>query len=154
MASVGAPAFPWTAEIEDEILNRIAGGEAVADICGLDRDQWLPGKRTFYARLSDDAEFAHRYARAREVQAHGEADEIRAIADAATVEDVQVARLKIDARKWRAAKMAPKVYGDKSVIEGPGPNGEHTIETKDTSPVDLARRIAFALAKGVEESNG
>lgn len=116
----GAPAFAWTADIEDEILTRIMHGESVMEICGVDRDDFLPSETTFYKRLSSDAAFAEKYARAREAQAHREADEIRAIADMATPEDVQVARLRIDARKWRASKMAPKVYGDKTEISGPG----------------------------------
>lgn len=111
-------AFKWTPEIEAEILNRIAGGESVVDICGPSKDDWLPTDRTLYNRIANDADFFQRYARAREAQAHREADEIRNIADTATVEDVHVARLKIDARKWRAAKLAPKVYGDKLAIGG------------------------------------
>lgn len=105
--------FNWTPEIEQEIFDRMTGGEALSDICGTNRDEWLPSERTFYRRLSSDENFWQEYARAREAQAHREADEIRSIADAATPEDYNVARLKIDARKWRASKMAPKKYGDR-----------------------------------------
>lgn len=111
-------AFKWTPEIEAEIFNRIAGGESVVDICGPGKDDWLPTDRTLYNRIANDPDFFQRYARAREAQGHREADEIKAIADAATAEDVHVARLKIDARKWRASKLAPKVYGDKLAIGG------------------------------------
>lgn len=107
------PPYQWTPEVDEEIINRLMSGEAVVDILGVDRDDWLPSERTFYKRLSEDADFSQAYMRAREVQAHREADEIRSIADKATPEDYNVARLKIDARKWRASKMAPKVYGDK-----------------------------------------
>jgi len=110
--------FNWTDAIEEEILSRIAGGESVMTICGPAKDDWLPTERTFYRRLADDAAFCQKYARAREAQAHREADEIRQIADAATPEDVNVARLRIDTRKWRAGKLAPKVYGDKVDLTG------------------------------------
>lgn len=113
MAKRGKPAFKWTDDISSEILQRIASGETVMEICGPDRDGFLPSETTFYKRLAEDAEYAAEYARAREAQAHHEADEIRKIADLATPEDYNVARLRIDARKWRASKMAPKVYGDK-----------------------------------------
>lgn len=113
-------AFKWTKDIEDEIFGRMIGGEGVVVICAPDRDAFLPSERTFYKRLTEDAEFAQRYARAREAQAHRETEEIRAIADAATPEDVQVARLRVDARKWRAAKLAPKVYGEKVDVEHSG----------------------------------
>jgi hypothetical protein len=154
MATVGAAPFAWTPEIEAEIFDRMIGGESIRTICGVARDSFLPCERTFYKRASTDAEFAQHYARAREAQGHREAEEIREIADTATPDDVHVARLRIDARKWRAGKLAPKVYGDKQVIEGPGPKGEHMIETTDVTPIDLARRIAFALAAGLEDTNG
>lgn len=111
------PAFKWTPEVEAEILNRIMSGDALCFICGDDRDDFLPSETTAYKYLAQNAEFAERYARAREVQAHREADEIREIADAATVEDYNVARLRIDARKWRASKLAPKKYGDKLDVD-------------------------------------
>lgn len=113
MEKRGKPAFKWTDDISTEILTRIASGETVMEICGPHRDSFLPSETTFYKRLAEDAEYAAEYARAREAQAHHEADEIRKIADTATPEDYNVARLRIDARKWRASKMAPKVYGDK-----------------------------------------
>lgn len=108
--------YKWTAEIEEEIFARLSGGESLMDILGDGRDEFLPSQRTFYRRLSEDVDFWHKYARAREAQAHREAEEIRAIADAATNDDYNVARLRIDARKWRASKMAPKVYGDKQDV--------------------------------------
>lgn len=118
--AIGAPPFPWTPEIEQEIFDRMMAGEAVSVICGTDRDSFLPSEKTFYKRLTKDEAFAQAYARAREAQAHREADEIREIADLATPEDVQVARLRVDARKWRAAHLAPKKYGDKLDVTSGG----------------------------------
>lgn len=113
MAKVGAPPFNWTPEIEQEVLDRIASGESVVQFLGPARDDFLPSETTLYKRVQNDEEFAAKYARAREAQAHHEAEEIRQIADMATPDDVHVARLRIDARKWRASKLAPKSYGDK-----------------------------------------
>jgi len=109
----GAPAFKWTEEIETELLTRIIAGESVVIMCGPSRDDFLPSETTFYKRLASDDEFAAKYARAKEAQGHREVEEIRQIADSATNENYQVARLQIDARKWRASKLAPKTYGDK-----------------------------------------
>ena len=117
------PAFAWTQEVECEILARIIGGESIVQICGSERDSFTPSERTFYEHLASDIVFSQRYARAREAQGHREADEIRKIADDATPENVAVARLQIDARKWRAAKLAPKVYGDKITNEHTGADG-------------------------------
>lgn len=122
----GRPPFEWTEDMDREILDRLMDGEALSDICGTDRDDWLPSERTFYKRLSEDDSFAQEYARAREVQAHREADEIKEIADKAKADDYNVARLRIDARKWRASKMAPKKYGDKVQLEHESPDGTMT----------------------------
>lgn len=143
-AKVGRPAFEWTLKVEDEILDRIVSGEAVSFICGTERDDFLPSERTFYKRLSSDEEFAQKYARAKEAQAHREADEIKYIADTATPENVQVARLQIDARKWRAGKLAPKSYGDKVTQEHVGAdNGPIQFEEK---PSDKMRARLDAIA--------
>lgn len=125
--------FKWTDEVEEEIFNRMINGEAVVKILGPDKDDFLPSEATFYRRLqSGDKDFCEKYARARESQAHREAEEIREIADAATPEDVHVARLRMDARKWRAGKLAPKVYGDKIEVNGPGEGGAHVHKVEMT----------------------
>ena len=50
--------------------------------------------------------------RAREEQADKFFKECIEIADAATQENCNVARLRVDTRKWAAARLAPKKYGD------------------------------------------
>jgi hypothetical protein len=124
---MGDKPYPWTPEIEAEIFERLAKGEALVDIC---EDDWLPSQRTVYRRLGDDEEFRQRYAHAREMQADTIFDEILHIADDArndwmerkgkdekgwieNGEHLQRSRLRIDARKWMAGKLRPKVYGDK-----------------------------------------
>ena len=95
-----------------------------------------------YQTLSDwiykDSERAGMYAHAREERADALADEIVSISDEQEVkanyngEDVTLVldatavarnRLRVDARKWAAAKLKPRVYGDKSTTELTGPNG-------------------------------
>ncbi len=99
---------------------------------------WLDGRH---------AEFTEQYVRAREAQADKMAEEILSIADedctmvradkhGSRDEDGQgntevvfdataVARnrLRVDARKWLASKMAPKKYGDKIQAEHTGADG-------------------------------
>ena len=48
----------------------------------------------------------------------GLADEILEIVDNAVGEDVQAARLRVDARKWIMSKIAPKRFGDKLIHSG------------------------------------
>lgn len=77
------------------------------------------------------AKFPDQYARAREAQAETLVEDLLAIADDGrndtytdeegnerTNQDVIArSRLRVDARKWLAGKMAPKRYGDKQTID-------------------------------------
>jgi hypothetical protein len=90
-----------------------------------------------YRWLAADGGFRDRYVRAREAQADRFADEIIEIADDATNdwmerrqgeetvrvvdhEHIQRSRLRVDARKWLMAKLAPKKYGDSVALTGGG----------------------------------
>ena len=105
----------FSTDLFNTICERIANGESLRGICA---DKDMPSVTSVMYWLGDDAALAEQYARAREIQADGEFDEIKAIADLAGPEDVQVARLRVDARKWRAGKLRPKVYGDKVDLTG------------------------------------
>ena len=89
---------------------------------------WLDGKHP---------DFTEQYARAREAQADKLAEEILAIADDGRSdtyldaegnektdnEAIQRSKLRVEARKWLASKMAPKKYGEKVTQEHTGANG-------------------------------
>jgi hypothetical protein len=81
---------------------------------------------SFYAWIKEDSELLNKYTRARENQADFMADEIIEIADdksgdnistengtIANNEFINRSRLRVEARKWIAAKLKPKKYGDK-----------------------------------------
>lgn len=129
----------YSKEIAAEICERLADGEALDRIC-----EDTPGMPTATAvrlwALKDHDGFASEYARARELQAHKLAEEIRQIADTPVegvttttkadggVEErrgdmIEHRRLQIDARKWYLSKVLPKVYGDKQQIEHSGEIG-------------------------------
>ena len=64
-------------------------------------------------------------------------------------EHVQRSRIRIDARKWMAGKLRPKVYGEKQTIEGSGPNGEHVVNhTVDDELRTALDAIAGKIASG------
>lgn len=64
--------------------------------------------------------FREQYTRARAVQADFIAEQIIDISDekAKGPEDYQRNKLRIDARKWYASKLAPKKYSDRTEITG------------------------------------
>lgn len=134
---VGRPPFMWTQETEDAIFDAIMDGKSLRELTGANKPEWMPGKTTVFKRLREDKDFADRYARAREFQADAEFDEIKEIADNGSNdwmdsndpdnpgfrlngEHVQRSRLRVDTRKWRASKLAPKKYGERVEVEHSG----------------------------------
>ena len=112
----------FTPELFAEICRRIADGESLNAIC---REKAMPAKSSFFDWLAADAGkgglLTAQYQRAREAQADAFFDEIVMIAD--TCDDPAKARVQIDARKWAAGKMRPKVYGDKMDLTHSAPDG-------------------------------
>jgi hypothetical protein len=154
----------YSAERAAEICDLLAEGLSLRQIAARDG---MPTKTTILRWLThpDHADFRAQYARAREAQTEHFADEILEIADDGSNDwmeretekgDIQAvvdhehinrSRLRIDARKWLMAKLAPKKYGDKLQTEVSGPEGAPV--QVELSAKESARRVAFLLAKAV-----
>lgn len=145
----GRPGRPslYSPTLVEAICDRIADGESLRTIC---EDGTMPDRRTVLRWLDAHPEFATKYARAREAQGDAMDEKILAVADACTSETAAADRVKILAYQWRAAKLAPKKYGDK--IEHTGPNGG-PIEHKDVSARDLLAGRLNSLASGRREGS-
>lgn len=145
----------YTQQLADEICERVANGESIRGICKADT---APAMSSIFKWLNEHKDFSEQYARAREEQAETFADEIVGIADeectmvradkhhGAKSDDedgnVEVVfdatavarnRLRVDARKWVAAKLKPKKYGEKVEVTQKG-----TLNLRDiTSLTDV-----------------
>lgn len=108
----------FSQSVADIICERLAGGESLRTICGVERDKALPSETTIYRWLRENEAFAQQYAVARESQGDAYAD--RAVEEALTATDASIGRLRMDALKWAAGKLAPKKYGDKLDIDHSG----------------------------------
>lgn len=121
------------------ICARLTEGESLRSIC---LDGEMPVLSTVFLWLAKHPEFSEQYTRAREEQAETLADEIVSISDeqctmvradkhlGAKADDegmVEVVfdstavarnRLRVDARKWVAAKLLPRKFGDKVEVTG------------------------------------
>ena len=119
--------------IETHICELLARGHSLAAIC---RRKNLPAPSTIYKWLAESPEFSEQYAHAREQQADFYADEIIEIADNCPPEtgEVAKAKLKIDARKWKAARLAPKKYSEKTELDLKSTDGSMT-------PIKITRVI-------------
>lgn len=132
-------------EVLDELCARIAEGRGIKEVC---RDEDMPSDSEVFRRMATEPEFAARIARAREAQQDAVAERIVEMADNATNEDWQVVKLRIWARQWQAARLAPKKYGERTTTAVEG--GEKPLQVESVSDLEIARRIAFALKKGEE----
>ena len=113
----------YTEEIGDKICEGLADARSLRSICC---DDDMPSQSTVFRWLADErfADFRERYARAREAQADAIFDEMLDIADDGTNDymgddekyngdAVARSKLRVDTRKWMAAKLSPKKYGEK-----------------------------------------
>lgn len=137
----------FTQDIADSICDQIAEGKSLREIC---KQDGFPDKSTVFRWLGSNTAFRDQYARAHEVQADSLVADILAIADDGTndygfkegsdedgdgakpvflAENVQRSKLRVEARKWLAAKQAPKKYGEFQRTELTGADGGPVLLT-------------------------
>lgn len=157
----------FTQELADAICERLADGESLRAICA---DEAMPARATVFKWLADNPAFSDQYAHARAEQADAIFDDILDIADDGSNdwmerkdadeqnigwrengEALRRSALRVDARKWVLAKLAPKKYGDKATLaltgEGGGP-----VEMVHTTDRDRAKAAAAILARGLTKA--
>lgn len=130
MLAVPKRRIAYSLDLAIRICERIATGEPLTKISV---DQDMPSYATVCKWLLEHDEFVDMYARAKSDQADYMADDIVRISDEYPVIDengkldsawVQWQRNRIEARKWIAAKLKPRKYGDKlhATLEGGDPD--------------------------------
>lgn len=125
-AKTGRPST-YSDKVANDICIRIALGESLRRICMEDK---MPAQSSVYEWLLRHSEFAEKYTRARELQAETQFDELTDIVDQhpdlahvvgkdgelieVKFDSSYVAwmKLRVDTRKWTAARMAPKKYAE------------------------------------------
>jgi hypothetical protein len=126
VTTIGRPSL-YTEELANEICVRLGLGESLRKIC---LDERMPCLASVMGWLSRKPDFLEQYTRAREIQAETQFDELIDIVDQppelSYVTDkngelvevkfdssyVQWMKLRVDTRKWTAARMAPKKYAE------------------------------------------
>jgi len=129
------------------ILDRVAGGEALDDICS---EPGMPPSVSVRRWVYEDRDgLGTEFIRAKQLSAERLADQLLKIADAPPPRlptgaidygSVHLARLQIETRKWLLTKLLPRMYGDKVQVSG-DPDGV-AIKISDT---DRAARIDAIL---------
>ena len=105
-----------TPQLLDEFLRRISRGRSIANVCD---DEDMPDHSTVYDWIAKDESFSERYARACADRGLLYADRIADITDKMMRGEIapDVARVAIDAHKWTAARLVPKLYGDRQSVD-------------------------------------
>ena len=140
----------FSPKLAKRIFDRMACGETLTEIC---RSPSMPDRSTVRRWLSRHPDLISQYQRARELLADTLFDQVLDIADDArgdvTIdgngkrqvdwENVNRSKLRVDARKWVAAKLAPHKYGER--VQHTGAN-DGPIEFARTDPLTSAEVAA------------
>jgi len=116
----------YTPELGDEICGELAEGKSLKRIT--EREE-MPSRAVIYRWLRTYPEFLDNYARAKDDSSEALADDIEDIAEGVLAKryEPNAARVAIDAKKWVAAKLKPKKYGDKVDFTSDGEKLEPVI---------------------------
>jgi len=111
-------------------------------------------RSTLWRWLQEDAALRALFERARVAQAHALAEDVINLADGATQQTANAVRLAVDARKWYASKLVPKLFSERMEVEHAGEieaEASHvvlydaTAGPPDLSSVPNARRTVLLL---------
>jgi len=107
-----AYAIEEVTDIQERLVAEIQTGRSLRQVC---KDEGMPDFRTVQRWIVSDGSFAVKYARARMAQADTLFDRMEEVEEAvsAGTMDSHAARVVLDSMRWRASKLAPKVYGDR-----------------------------------------
>jgi hypothetical protein len=127
----GGPVF-YSVELADRVIGELMGGRTLVDVCN---DPGMPHRCTVLAWVRRDEDgFAARYREAREIGSQIMVDELIQIGDdlarrrqragggepgapGISREDVDVARIRCDNRRWVLSRAMPRIYGDRVRID-------------------------------------
>jgi hypothetical protein len=138
---VGRPSV-YDPAVADIIIEQMANGRDLRDVLG---DAGMPGATTIYRWMDDEPQFGARVARAREALADHIFYEIELLQRNVTPETANADRVRLSALQFRAARLAPKKYGDRVQSEV---TSNVTVNTSnvDASDLDADQRDALRAA--------
>lgn len=153
-AKMGRPSI-YTQDLADRICAQLSAGLSMRTVCKADD---MPDMVTVFRWLRTKEEFCKQYEKAKAEAADALVEEMLDIADDGTNdwmeihdkdgecagykvngEHVQRSRLRVDTRKWIAAKLKPKKYGERVDVD-------HGIQ-KDNSITELFTQLAGKTLK-------
>lgn len=134
----------YTEALADEFSNRVSEGRSLASVCA---DDDMPSQQTVYRWMREKPEFREKIAFSREERKENTRHKLMSMADR-VLEDASLDPQRVNAAAHALAK-AEALMAPKQRVELTGRDGG-PIETK-TDDMDVARRLAFILAKATKD---
>lgn len=128
----------------DKVCEGLISGKSIVEVC---KPKNMPSYNAVYLAMAKDELYAKSIARAREAQQDFIADQNVMMADKATPENVRVVQLRIWARQWRAAKLAPRKFGEKISQEVTGRDGAALIPAEPEITDEMRARALEVFIK-------
>lgn len=127
------PRIKYSEPLAEQICAHISAGMSLHSVS---QQEGMPGVSTMFEWFAREPRFAEMYARAKSVQADMLAEQMLEIADD-MADDPNSRRIRVDTRKWLAAKLRPRKYGEFQQMEITGADG---------GPVQTSIAISFVDA--------
>ena len=143
-AKPGRPTV-YNEKLGEAILERLMDGESLRRICMKPN---MPHRATVLRWMGSIEGFATKSAHARVIQADALMDDMADIENQTLAGklDPAAARAVLSSKQWRAAKLAPKKYGDRHVLEHSGPGGAPIQQMKyEMIPANADPQAAIEL---------
>jgi hypothetical protein len=114
-SSAGRKAL-YSEELASAFLDELASGKSLRKVCS---KAGMPSIQTVLKWERENEAFSARYMQARDDRGMAFGEKIIDLVEDVIASKIQVdaARLAIDSLKWTAARLAPKVYGDKQQVD-------------------------------------
>jgi len=147
----------YTEEKAAQLCEYLSSGMSLRKAC---EHENMPSAKTVFKWLRDYPEFLQQYTLAKQEAADAMVDDMLEIADdgrndfmelndpdnpayKVNGEHINRSRLRVETRKWIAAKLKPKVYGDRQALEHSGSiDSTQVVITGDISPEQAAEAYA------------
>ncbi len=139
-----------TETIIERIETGFRNGLHLGGICSPDD---MPNRTTVWRWEGQDVELCNRLARARQAGAAALVEQADNLLAAATRDDIQVIRERVHHLRWRAARLDPGKFGDKTQVAISGEVG-HIHKLSDDAPAWLRERLAAPVGALIEHDLG
>ena len=126
----------YSDKVADQICERLIEGESLVQICA---DGNMPSRVTVYRWMEANPGFETKCARAREGQADYMDHLIWITSRDCTPESANADRVRLSGLQWRASKLAPKKYGERSALELGGSIGHRHEDALDALDDERSR---------------